>query len=146
MAFWIFKCSPEQYRLSQRLADPNPATSWRVTKYRDEMGLATRSSFGKPAPTVAFVRSCAWMKRRANSPSWRLSNHTTSSATQKRSYVSWARLRAVTSICHTESSATSPAWKTFLCSVKMFTSRRPTFRLLLEEGVILSRLIEGEDA
>lgn len=38
MAFWIFKCNPEQYRLSQRLADPNPTTSWRVTKYRDEIG------------------------------------------------------------------------------------------------------------
>jgi hypothetical protein len=38
MAFWIFKCSPEQYRLSQRLADPNTAISWRVTKYRDEVG------------------------------------------------------------------------------------------------------------
>lgn len=38
MAFWIFKCSPEQYRLSERLADPNPATSWRITKHRDEIG------------------------------------------------------------------------------------------------------------
>jgi hypothetical protein len=45
MAFWIFKCNPEKYRLSQRLADPNPATTWRVTnsKYRRQI---------KPGDTV----------------------------------------------------------------------------------------------
>jgi hypothetical protein len=24
MAFWIFKCNPDKYRLADRLADPNP--------------------------------------------------------------------------------------------------------------------------
>jgi hypothetical protein len=38
MAFWFFKCNPEQYRLAARLADPNPNTSWMVTRYRDEIG------------------------------------------------------------------------------------------------------------
>ena len=37
MAFWIFKCSPASYRLSERLADPNPTVRWRVTRYRDEI-------------------------------------------------------------------------------------------------------------
>ena len=37
MAFWIFKCSPAKYRLSERLADPNPRIRWRVTRYRDEI-------------------------------------------------------------------------------------------------------------
>jgi hypothetical protein len=38
MASWIFKCNPKQYRLSFRLADPNPAIAWRVTRYHDEIG------------------------------------------------------------------------------------------------------------
>jgi hypothetical protein len=38
MAYWIFKCNPEQYRLSARLADPNPPTTWMVTRHRDEIG------------------------------------------------------------------------------------------------------------
>ncbi|MCI0456794.1 MAG: EVE domain-containing protein, partial [Gemmataceae bacterium] len=38
MAFWIFKCSPAKYRLSDRLADPNPTVSWRVTRYHHEIG------------------------------------------------------------------------------------------------------------
>jgi hypothetical protein len=37
MAFWIFKCNPDQYQLSDRLADPNPTISWRITRYRDEI-------------------------------------------------------------------------------------------------------------
>jgi predicted RNA-binding protein with PUA-like domain len=38
MAFWIFKCNPERYRLADRLLDPNPTITWTVTRYRDEIG------------------------------------------------------------------------------------------------------------
>jgi predicted RNA-binding protein with PUA-like domain len=38
MAFWIFKCNPARFRLEDRLADPNPVTTWTVTRYRDEIG------------------------------------------------------------------------------------------------------------
>jgi EVE domain-containing protein len=34
MSFWIFKCDPKRYRLSARLADPNPAITWLVTRYK----------------------------------------------------------------------------------------------------------------
>jgi predicted RNA-binding protein with PUA-like domain len=37
MAFWIFKCNPEKYRLEDRLADPNPRLSWTVSRHRDEI-------------------------------------------------------------------------------------------------------------
>ena len=37
MAFWIFKCSPEKYRLRDRLADPNPTILWKVSRYQGEM-------------------------------------------------------------------------------------------------------------
>jgi hypothetical protein len=38
MAFWIFKYNPEKYRFANRLADPNPATTWTVSRYRDQIG------------------------------------------------------------------------------------------------------------
>jgi 5-methylcytosine-specific restriction enzyme A len=37
MAFWIFKYDPEKYRLPARLLDPNPTTSWTVSRFRDEI-------------------------------------------------------------------------------------------------------------
>ena len=37
MAFWIFKCNPEKYRLEQRLADPNPTLTWTVSRHRDKI-------------------------------------------------------------------------------------------------------------
>src|SRR5262245_54481687 len=37
MAFWIFKCDPKRYRLSDRLMDPNPEITWMVTRYKKEI-------------------------------------------------------------------------------------------------------------
>lgn len=37
MNYWIFKCDPEEYLFDQRMADPEPATTWRVTRYADEI-------------------------------------------------------------------------------------------------------------
>jgi predicted RNA-binding protein with PUA-like domain len=37
MAFWIFKCNPEKYRLGERLADPNPILTWTVSRFREEI-------------------------------------------------------------------------------------------------------------
>jgi hypothetical protein len=38
MTYWIFKCNPERYKLTERMADPNPAMTWTVSRYRDEIG------------------------------------------------------------------------------------------------------------
>lgn len=38
MAFWIFKCNPEKYRVADRLTDPNPNLTWTVSRYRDQIG------------------------------------------------------------------------------------------------------------
>src|SRR5437016_6152943 len=38
MAFWIFKCNPERYRLQDRLADPNPTLTWTISRFKDEIG------------------------------------------------------------------------------------------------------------
>ena len=42
MSYWIFKCRPthgaeEGYRFDARMADPDPKTTWRVTRYADEI-------------------------------------------------------------------------------------------------------------
>ncbi len=37
MAFWIFKCNPDKYRLADRLADPNPTLTWTVSRFRHEI-------------------------------------------------------------------------------------------------------------
>ncbi|MDQ5903488.1 MAG: hypothetical protein QG672_1079 [Pseudomonadota bacterium] len=37
MAFWIFKCNPQHYRIGARLADPSSLITWNVTRYRDEI-------------------------------------------------------------------------------------------------------------
>jgi predicted RNA-binding protein with PUA-like domain len=37
MNYWIFKCDPTKYRLDDRLKDPHPHTTWRVSRYRDEI-------------------------------------------------------------------------------------------------------------
>ena len=38
MAYWIFKCNPEKYRLADRLADPNNTLTWTVSQHRDAIG------------------------------------------------------------------------------------------------------------
>jgi hypothetical protein len=37
MNYWIFKCNPELYRIDDRLNDPNPVITWKVSRYRDEI-------------------------------------------------------------------------------------------------------------
>jgi len=39
MAFWIFKCNPERYRLDERLADrANSRITWTISRFKDEIG------------------------------------------------------------------------------------------------------------
>ena len=37
MSYWIFKVNPDRYNIDRRLHDPEPQTSWRVTRYKDEI-------------------------------------------------------------------------------------------------------------
>jgi len=37
MSYWIFKCNPDEYRIDERLKDPEPKITWRVTRYKDEI-------------------------------------------------------------------------------------------------------------
>lgn len=38
MAYWIFKCNPDKYRLEDRLENLNPLLTWTVSRHRDEIG------------------------------------------------------------------------------------------------------------
>jgi hypothetical protein len=35
--YWLLCCDPKQYPLDDRLRDPNPRMTWRVTRYHDDM-------------------------------------------------------------------------------------------------------------
>jgi hypothetical protein len=48
MAFWIFKCDPKRYSLTDRMADPTPGISWLVTRYKKEIA---------PGDTVFLMES-----------------------------------------------------------------------------------------
>ena len=37
MKNWIIKCNPAYFNLDERLKDSEPSTTWRVTRYRDEI-------------------------------------------------------------------------------------------------------------
>lgn len=37
MSFWLFKCNPAHYNLSDRLADPNPILTWTVSRFQGEI-------------------------------------------------------------------------------------------------------------
>jgi predicted RNA-binding protein with PUA-like domain len=38
VSYWIFKCDPKKYSLSDRLAnEPEPRTTWLVTRYKKEI-------------------------------------------------------------------------------------------------------------
>ncbi len=38
MKYWIFKCNPDYYRLTERLSDPRNEVTWLVTRYKKEIG------------------------------------------------------------------------------------------------------------
>ena len=40
MNYWIFKCNPEKYCINERLENPEPRTTWRVTRYKTEIQAA----------------------------------------------------------------------------------------------------------
>jgi hypothetical protein len=35
---WIFQANPKRFDIERRLRDPNPATTWLVTRYKHEIG------------------------------------------------------------------------------------------------------------
>jgi hypothetical protein len=35
--YWLFCCDPKRYSLDERLRDPNPRMTWRVTRYHDDI-------------------------------------------------------------------------------------------------------------
>jgi hypothetical protein len=59
MNYWIFKANPNQYRIDDRLMDPNPKTTWRVTRYRDKIrtgDIAFIWRTGNPRGIIAMIK------------------------------------------------------------------------------------------
>ena len=89
MSYWIFKCNPARFRIDERLADPEPETSWLVTRYRDEIvpgdtafiwrtgkvgGICAVMSVDTFPQEVGEVPADArhWVDQRENKPQWRV--------------------------------------------------------------------------
>ena len=37
MRYWVFSVSPKSYPIDERLGDPDPQMTWRVTRYHDDV-------------------------------------------------------------------------------------------------------------
>jgi len=37
MNYWLFQCNPKLYRIEDRLNDPNPKITWKVSRYQNEI-------------------------------------------------------------------------------------------------------------
>jgi len=39
MSYWTFKSNPKKYKLNERLNNPDPNTSWRITRFKHEIHI-----------------------------------------------------------------------------------------------------------
>jgi predicted RNA-binding protein with PUA-like domain len=59
VSYWIFKANPERFRIEARLKDPQPKTTWLVTRYRDQVkpgDVAFIWSAGRAPEILAVMR------------------------------------------------------------------------------------------
>ena len=51
LSYWILKCNAQHFRIDARLQDPDPQTTWTVSRYRDEIAPGPRSrDWGRALP------------------------------------------------------------------------------------------------
>lgn len=56
MSFWIFKCDPKKYALSDRLRDePDSTITWLVTRYKKEIAEGDTVFLMESGPKRAFL-------------------------------------------------------------------------------------------
>lgn len=141
MAFWIFKCNPDKYRLADRLADPNPTLTWKVSRFRDEInagdtvflwvtgpqrGIRAVIRVDEPPRRMAEMESeqAYWVKRDA----------------EEQFRVVGTLTRRDVNLPHTELREVEG-----LADLSVFTGyqQATNFRLTLTQGEILLRLIGG---
>jgi EVE domain len=143
MASWIFKCSPEQYCLSARLADQNPTISWRVTRYREEIARGDTVFIWETGPdrgiraviqiesvpreTAELETEQKYNVERDTEIMWRVLGRLTHRGVN----LSHAVLRAV------------PGLENLSVFRKDVFQQTTNFPVTPEEGAILLRLIEG---
>ncbi len=55
VAFWIFKSNPILFKLDERLQDPEPHTSWTVSRYRNEIQIGDLAFIWRTGPERGIV-------------------------------------------------------------------------------------------
>jgi hypothetical protein len=144
MAFLIFKCSPDNYRLSDRLAAPNPTVSWRVTRYRDEIGTGDTVFIWETGPN----RGIRAVMRLDDSPRERPELETEQLYDiEPDTQTLW---RVLGTLTHRDVNLSHATLREVpgLENLSMFHGwqQATNFPVTPEQGVILLRLVEGQDA
>ena len=142
MSYWIFKASPDQYRLDERLKDKEPKIQWRVTRYKDEI---------KTGDTVFLWRTgkdrgiCAVMNVDSNPED---KNELES---EQKFYVerdTLVRTRVAGTLTHRIDCISSLALKVTpgLENLSVFSGyqQATNFKVMPEEGKIIMRLVEAQ--
>ena len=144
MAFWIFKCNPEIYRIADRLADPNPHLTWTVSRYRDQIAPGDTIFIWETGPdrgirTVLFAQVVPrdMHELESEQPYWVMRDtellcRVRATIANRDVNLSHADLRAVPGLEN--------------LSVFHGFQQGTNFSVTPEEGAILMRLVEGQRA
>ena len=143
MNYWIFKCNPARYDIDRRLLNPEPKTSWTVTRYRHEMmpgdiafiwrtgpqgGIVASMRLDSPPqeiPEIAPDKSY-WAEARETGTAWRV----VGAFTHRLPCLDRERIR------------TTPGLEGL--SVFRGFQQATNFRVSRQEGEILTKLIQSE--
>jgi predicted RNA-binding protein with PUA-like domain len=55
MNFWIFKSNPDLFKLDDRLQDPEPHTTWKVSRYKDGIQIGDLAFIWRTGPKRGVV-------------------------------------------------------------------------------------------
>jgi len=141
MAYWIFKCNPENYRLEERLADPNPMLTWSVTRYRTEIQIGDTVFLWVTGPkrgiraVLKVELPPTQMVELESEQSWWVERDTK------------VEYRVICSLIHRDVNLSSEALKKFdeLADLSVFTGYKQgtNYSVTPEQGRLLSQLIAG---
>jgi predicted RNA-binding protein with PUA-like domain len=55
LALWIFKSNPELFELDERLQDTEPHTTWKISRYKDEIQIGDLAFIWRTGPKRGIV-------------------------------------------------------------------------------------------
>jgi predicted RNA-binding protein with PUA-like domain len=145
MSYWIFKTDPKQYRIDERLKDPDPETSWRVTRYKDEIrqgDIVFIWRTGNNRGICAVMRIDTLPEERTELESEQKYN--TQRDTQLRMRVEGAFTHRFDCISHKELKAIPELENLSVLSKQVYQSGT-NFKVTEEEGDVIMKLIEARN-